>query len=502
MTRHTPHAHQEEAIELALSQMGEGRSNGCLIGDEPGAGKTTVAAEVILRAGWQRALIIALPDTHTQWADRLAAQSDGETLARICNGTSRIGRENFEAFMKGEPGIYVAGADFLRQKDWEMREIDGKRKSVRVNHYRRTHTKPLDGIIFDECHAIANKKSKTRATVWSIKANFRLAMSGTWARNDPANMWSVAKYVWPGEDPTTGEFYVINSFGDWSEKYLTSEVVYANGRAVLDTRGNPVRRMTGEKIPGEFVGTLPAYRRLENEDRVPEAEVIYVKPTPEQEQQLADLEQDFLTWVVNWEGEDEPLVADIPIVLQTRMRQACIAALSFDEDGGVTFAPDAASAKLGPIRGLIEGPFKEQPVAIYTDSKIGAHFIAQRMRGAGLDARAWTGDLSKAERVEFKRGFLAGEFDYIVATVQSFGTGLDGFQLRCNKVIWVSEANGDNALNEQAIARFFRPGRMMEYGGFAHVKLLLDTPGSPDVHTFERLLEKGRAIRAAMTLAA
>lgn len=497
----TPHPHQEEAIALALSQIGPDKSNGCLIGDEPGAGKTLVGCELILRAGWTRALIIGLPDTHAQWAERLAEQSDHEVQARICNGTTKAGKENFAAFMKGEPGIYIAGAAFLRAQDWEMKEIDGKRKSVRINHYRRTARHHLDGIVFDEAHEIANKKSKTRATIWSIKADYRMAMSGTWARNDPANMWSVAKYVWPGDNPATGEPYVEGSYWDWAERFLTMQTVYGpGGKPILDSRGNPVRKLTGEKIPGEFVATLPAYRRLENEDRVPDPEIILVDPTPEQAAQLAELEEDLVTWVANWDGGREPLVADIPAVLLVRMRQACIAALSFDENGDVTMAPDAASAKLGPLRWLIEEHWKGQPVAVYTDSKVGAKFIEARMRAAGVDARAWTGDLSKKERAELKAAFIAGEFPYLICTIQSFGVGIDGAQLVCNKVVWISEANGDPALNDQAIARFFRPGRTLVNGGFEHVKILMKD--SPDVNTFETLLAKGMAIRAAMTLAA
>lgn len=498
----TPHDYQEEQINLALAQIGT--SNGCLIGSEMGNGKTLIACEVMLRANWGingQALIIAPPDTHAQWAHRLEEQSNGEVVVRVCNGTTKVGKDNFEAFMAGDDGVFAAGAEFIRAKDWEMKEIDGKRKSVRINFYRRTVRHRLQVVVLDEAHSLSNKKSKTRATIWSIKANYRMAMSGTWARNDPANMWSVAKYVWPGDNPETGEPYIEGSYWDWAERYLTMQTIYGpGGKPLLDSRGNPVRKLTGEKNPGEFVSTLPAYRRLENEDRVPEPEIIMVDPTPEQAAQLAELEEDLLTWVTNWQGDREPLVADIPAVLLVRMRQACIAALSFDENGDVTMAPDAASAKLAPLRWLIEEHWKGQPVAIYTDSKVGAKFIEARMQAAGVDARAWTGDLSKKERAELKAAFIAGEFPYIICTIQSFGVGLDGFQQRCNKVVWISEANGDPALNDQAIARFFRPGRTMANGGFEHVKILMKD--SPDVQTFETLLSKGMAIRAAMTLAA
>ena len=518
--KHTPRPAQEEAIRLALSQIGA--SNGFLLGDEGGAGKTTVASEVILRAGWGvtgQVLIIALPNTHSQWVERLALQSDGTIEARVCNGSTVKGKASFEAFQHGEPAVYVAGADYLRQKDFEMQPaFDGNgqpkmvtdkktglqvqaRRSVRLNAYRRTYRKPLEAVIFDETHQISNRKSKTRKTIYSIKSGYRLAMSGTWMRNDPANMWSIATYVWPGDDPATGLPYVDEGeeggYWGWAKRYLELETVYgASGRAVQDARGEPVKKVLGEKVPGEFVATLPAYRRLENEDRVPDPLIFEVDPTPEQAAQLADLEADFLTWVRNWDGDHEPLVADIPIVLMTRMRQVAVAALSFGQDGEVAFAPDAASAKLAPLRYLVEERWKGQPVAIYTSSKIGAKFIEARMRAAGVDARAWTGDLSKTARQELKEAFIAGEFPYFIATVQSVGVGVDGLQKVCNKVVWIDKPVGDPTVAEQAIWRFFRPGRTEAHGGFEHVELRMRN--SLDEQTAKALLAKALAVSGAI----
>ena len=512
--KQTPRPSQVEAIELALAQVGPEGSNGCLIGDEPGFGKTLAGTEIAVRGrerfDWERVLFVALPDTHKQWADRILAQSDGEIHARIMNGTKE-GKANLQAFLKREPGFYIAGSHYLAAQDWETVERDGEKKRERKGIFgRATRGHEIDALLFDECQVVANRKSRQRQTIFSIKANLRVCFSGTWFLNKVENMWSIAKFCWPGYVPGTDDLYVDSSFDRWVDRFLTVEPVRdKRGRVVRDDRGRPRTMPSAERIPGEFVSTLPAYLRRENEDRVPEPTVVYVDPTPEQARQYAELEDNLMAWVRDWEGEEAPLVVDLPIVLRTRLRQATIAELSIRKydpvvtDEGeileipeeVTIHPDAPSAKLGALRGIIDGPWAGQPVGIYTSSKIGAKFVAARMQKAGYSARAWTGDLTRKEREEMKQDFIDGKFQYIVVTIQSFGVGLDQFQTVCNKVIWVDEVEGNPSLNDQAIARFFRPGRI-DPENFAHCKLV--QPNSVDEMSFQKLIQQGWAMRNAM----
>ena len=529
---------QERAILLALSQIGY--SDGCLIADEPGFGKTTCGAEIIKRArAWRRVLLICLPDTHKQWVERINAQSEGIPDAlppRVMNGT-KAGKANYDAFMKHEEGIFIASSHFLVEKDWEQRpewhhDVVGDKvvrfpvfkrdrktgelelvaraegvigpaeepvrqmKSTRKDVFARFARKPLDAVLFDEVQVIASRKAKGRQTIYSIKAHFRVAMSGSFFLNKLENQWSVATWVWPGDDPETGEPWIIPAFQRWKDRYLLAEAVRGRGGKVLTTKyGGAITQVTGERIPGEFVSTLPAYIRREAEP-VPEPLVIDVDPTPQQLAQIQDFERDLMIWAMSWTGEEAPLVADIPLVLLTRLRQAAIAELSIGEGEVVSFADDAASAKLAPLRWLLEDRWGGQPAAIYTDSKIGAHFIERRMRRAGVDARAWTGDLTKPQRDEMKHAYMAGEFPYIIATVQSFGTGLDGFQTRANKVAWISRPQGNSALVDQAIRRFWRPGMTQQGGGFEQAVLRMRD--STDFRTEEMLLAQAWANREAM----
>jgi hypothetical protein len=559
LPRLTPRETQEVAIRRALDEP----TRAILIGDDMGFGKTVIGSEIAIRGDFDRVLFIGIKDTFGElanpenkgWAGTLYAQSEGRVVLRRIDAT-KAGQVAYDDMMAGEPGFYFAGAQYLVKQDWKsvpafekngepawkrekkddfatgvrkgdmifvdrpewsgkfrlrapgeigpaatpLRAIGPEREPIRVmvSQHQGTYRKmkkPLDLVVFDEVQMIANRKSNSRRTLGTIKPRFKVAMSGTWFGNTPENAWSIARWLWPE--------HVETNFDRWKKQYIAEEVVYGqNGKALTTPSGRTLTKTTGEREPGAFAATLPCYIRRENDQKPPEPKVVYCDPTPAQAAQMEDLKKDLVTWVMNWEGEEMPLVVDIPPVLRSRLRQLAIAELSFDEDGGVVFADDAASAKLVPLRGLLDNAYAGKQVGIYTDSKIGAKFIAQRMQRAGYAAEAWHGDLSPKERDSLKSRFIRGEVRYLISTIQSFGTGLDGFQTASNKVIWISEVDGNPSLNDQAIHRYFRPGRIPDTDEdyFEHTKILMN--GSTDIETMERLLHKAWNMRASMAVAA
>lgn len=548
----TPRDEQEDDIETMLGEVGA--SDGALCANDMGHGKTLVGAEVILRGmarfGWSRILLIALPNTHDQWVECVRDQSDGTVQPLVMDGTDE-GKANYAAWMKHQPGVYIAGSDYLREKDWEsqlqydattgaplwkmdkktgQRELKDRpvtkegakkpaprsigpaqepvqlRKTIRRHKFTRFARKPLDAIIFDEVQSIANRKSKTRQTILSIKAGYLAAFSGTWFLNKVENQWSIGRWVWPGYR-SDGEPYVETNHSRWRERFLMQEEITGKGGKVLqssDPHGGALKKVTGEKIPGEFASTLPCYIRRENTIKVPEPLVLEVAPLPEQKRQMEELRADLMAWVMSREGVEVPLVVELPILLRLRLRQVSIAALSIVGEWPneqIVMDPDAEAAKLAPLRYLLEERWRGHAAAIYTESKIGAYFLAQRLRRAGASVALWTGDLSKKQRDELKAEFIGGQHQYLIATIQSIGVGVDGLQKVCNKVAWISEADGNPSANDQAIRRFRRHGFLVTDpdhpdGGFEHAKIILDDP--LDKEGLQTLIDKAWAMRMAL----
>lgn len=507
MTRLTPHAYQQDAIDKILAEP----TRAALIGDEVGMGKTLLASEVAIQAGWNRALFIGIADTFDQWKDHLEGQSEGAVTIRRMEST-KAGRAAFKDFLAGEPGYYFAGIAWLVAQDFVYRDktdvhgqpiekIDKKtglptgkfeRERIHLNTFGKMSKRKggaVDAVVFDEAHQVSNKDSVGRKTLITFRGApdadgnttmpWKIALSATWAGNSFENAWSLPRWCWPD---------LVPAFWNWHDQWCATEKVYVPGRK------DPVNRVIGEKVPGEFVKTLPCYIDNRNHEKAPEPTIIYVDPTAEQAAQFEDLKKDLMTWVETEAGET-PLVVDVPGALYARFKQLALAELTVDEEGGVAFAPNAASSKLRALKGILDY-WGDQPVILFTDSKIFAHLAAARMRAAGYSAEAWTGDVSRLERARIKADFIEGRLQYLIGTVQSMGTGLDGLQKVCSKAVWLNVPDGDPKLEEQALGRVFRQGRTLAHGEFEHVRLIMRD--SHDEGILERLLVKGASIRTSI----
>ena len=189
-------------------------------------------------------------------------------------------------------------------------------------------------------------------------------------------------------------------------------------------------------------------------------------------------------WIQDHHGNTDVLVADLPIVLRSRLRTATLGEISFEADGGLGFSFNTVSSKLFALRGVLDG-WGAQPVLILTDSKRFAKVTAARMKAAGFNAEEWSGDITTANRSVLKERFIAGEVQYLVAVIPAISTGIDGLQDVCSKIVWLSESE-NGMQNAQAVARIFRPGMTTKYGEFEHVKIL--ARDTYDFHVFGRLI--------------
>lgn len=510
----TPHDYQEEAIQRILAEP----TRAAIIGSEVGRGKTIIATETVLRGGWKRVLIIGIVHTFGQWQDSFLGQSDGAVSIRKMDST-KAGRAAHEDFLAGADGIFFAGIQWLQAQDWIYEPaVDGLGKPIYkmdkktgvpilkpgadgllapVQESMRTHAKTyakmsarknsgLDAIIFDEAHQVSNRNSIGRKTLLTFGGRngeqpWKIALSATWAGNGFEGAWSLPRWCWPD---------LIPAYWTWHAKWCKTETKYVGS-------GRSIEVVVGEKEPeGTFVSTLPLYIRHEAEERPPAPIKVLVDSTPEQRAQYEELKAELLTWAMNWEGDREPLVVDIPAVLDARLKQVALAELSFNEEGEVSFAADAPSAKLRALRGILDRWGNQPAIVFVAGSEKYARLVSARMNAAGYANELWTGKVSQKERTRIKAAFLAGELQYIIGTPESMGTGTDGLQRVCSKMVWLASPDGRPDLEEQGVGRLFRPHRTLEYGQFEDVRVLMRD--SIDVEKLENLLAKGRAIRSSI----
>lgn len=163
----------------------------------------------------------------------------------------------------------------------------------------------------------------------------------------------------------------------------------------------------------------------------------------------------------------------------------------------MVFADDCASAKADACRTIITKHHPNDSILFFTDSAKFARVLAKRLPGAV----SWTGELTNREREQVKADFLSGKVKRLVATIQSIGEGVDGFQSVCHTEVWLNKSF-NRILNEQCSFRINREGqgadKIISYELFSKqadedeffAKLVADTNKMK-----ETLIERERSIR-------
>ena len=353
--------YQENNIQAFLEE--ETRAG--LIGDDMGGGKMGQACEIVVRSGATRSLMIGVKETWEQYRDRLYTQSDGRYIARRIDST-KAGQIAYHDFLAGEDGHFFAGHQYLTAQDWvylpvvdedanpvwERKKSTGEIVTVKnkvtgemepkqevqrkqLGTFRKM--KPVDILIADEVHIYANRRAIGRKTLITIQSDRKLGMSGTWYGNKFENAWSITRWLWGS--------LIEPNFYTWRRENCATKEVYVSKDKTREV-------VTGEKVEGSFVASLPCYFRHEM-PKPPAPQKVYVDLTPIQRAQYDELEADLLTWIKSHRGA-APLVADLPITLRQRLRTATLGEMSFGEGDELQFADDTVSAKLHALRGILD----------------------------------------------------------------------------------------------------------------------------------------------------
>lgn len=163
-----------------LAHMGAGA---CLA-DDMGLGKTVQALSVFLhRAKGGPALVVAPTSVCSNWVEEIQRFAPSLRAVELRGGE----RENIiakaEAFdvVICSYGILLQDADLLTSRDW--------------------HT-----VLLDEAQAIKNASTQRAKTVRNLRADFRVATTGTPMENHLGELWSLFEFLNPGFLGTHGTF--------------------------------------------------------------------------------------------------------------------------------------------------------------------------------------------------------------------------------------------------------------------------------------------------------
>lgn len=254
--------------------------------------------------------------------------------------------------------------------------------------------------IIDEAQYIKNSNTQAAKAVKEIRANFKLALTGTPVENRLSELWSIFDYLMPG---------FLYSYKKFREE-IETPVVQNNDQDVMKRLQKMIRPFVLRRLKKDVLTDLPD--KLE--------ENVFAKLEGEQ-QKLYDAHVQRLRILLDKQTEEEFKSAKITILAElTKLRQLCCDPSLVYED----YQAGSAKAEmcLNLIANAVEGGHK---VLLFSQFTTMLDHLAQRLEEAGIRYYMLTGSVSKAKRAEMVEAFNSDDTPVFCISLKAGGTGLN-----------------------------------------------------------------------------
>ena len=360
-----------------LSRLARWGAGACLA-DDMGLGKTVQAIAVMLdRAADGPCLVIAPTSVCPNWEAEIARFAPTLRTHRLAETG---GRAALVAGL-GPRDVLVCSYGLLQQtgealsgRDWQM-------------------------VVLDEAQAIKNAETRRAQAVQALRADFRLALTGTPVENYLDELWSLFNFVNPG---------VLGSREGFQKRFARpiERDKDPHARQALRALIRPfLLRRTKAAVLSELPPRTEQTLNVEMSDT---ERAFYEALRQRSLERIAALDAP--------EGKRKiQILAEI-----TRLRRACCNPALIDAAAGVP------SGKLGAFMELVEDLIRNRHRALVFSQFVG-HLKLVR---AALDARGiryeyLDGGTSSAERERRVAAFQAGGADLFLISLRAGGTGLN-----------------------------------------------------------------------------
>ena len=466
-----------------------------LINIEPGGGKTALSLWGMQDSGADVTLIVAPQPTHEHaWIP--TGEKLGLEIRPIANTGRKAQKDAMMDFKMGYPGVYLTTPQLLTRAD--------------------TSDWMQDLLIVDEGHYLNNPGKQGQKALQRLAGTSggRMFLSGTAWRNNFTRAWSVMRFLWP-------ELYrrhevAYDSYYMWCRDRMTSEQVYTNQK---DQWGKPktVTQWLNEEEPGKLLSEAPCviihkkreecceFHTVERQGyagflNLTEPQVIEhtVELTRVQKKTITDLEEQYLAFL-----NDNPLLVDLPITMQQRIRQVCLGEPEVedyqveDEFGEMLdkqrlwFKEDCKSPFADTLIDILRED--EEPIVVYLDAQSFATPLVARLNKAGYPAFEFSGATRGTRDADLQE--FGKKYRVAVVVISAGGTGLDGLQKISNTEVWL-ERSVDETNNIQAESRQDRLGGR----GQVQRHIIMDSEGYAEGR-YSKQIAKKLALNETLRLA-
>ena len=381
---------------------------GAILADDMGLGKTVQTLALLLtRAPLGAALVIAPTSVCGNWVAEAARFAPSLRVLSYGEG------DRAEMLQSCGPGDLVVASYALTQ-------IEGEAFAARE----------WATLVLDEAQALKNAATKRAKAIGTLKADFRLALSGTPVENRLADLWSLMNLLNPG---------LLGSAGQFNERFA-----------------GPIERQRDEAVRSRLRRLVSPFllRRTKAQvlaDLPPRTEIVHsVEPGPEERAFLEAARRSAVERVAQIDSDDAQASFHVLAELTRLRRAACDPRLAAPELGLVgAKAQEFEQLALE----LVAGRHKALVFSQFTDF---LDLLAQRLRAVGVAYQMLTGSTPAAERTQRVAAFQAGQGDLFLISLKAGGFGLN---LTAADYVIIVDPWWNPAAEDQASGRAHRIGQ-------------------------------------------
>ncbi len=352
---------------------------GACLADDMGLGKTVQSLAMLeARKSEGPALVVAPTSVCANWAAEAARFAPGLDIIAY-RGAGRA--EKLASL--GPRAVVVTSYDLM------VRDID----ALASIDFATT--------VFDEAHALKNGSSKRALAARRIRADFRLALSGTPIENHTGELWSLFRIIVPG------------LFGSW-------ERFRERFAAPIERDRDPTRRAALAAVIRPYL--LRRAKRDVSPELPPRTDLVRFVDLSRAERDLYEAERLRAIDAIGGAtagaaGEDARFAIFASL---TRLRQlACHPRLRHAES-------TVASSKLASVVALVE-ELREAGHRALVFSQFTSHLalVADALQASGVTVLRLEGSTPAEARADRVRRFQAGEADVFLISLKAGGLGLN-----------------------------------------------------------------------------
>jgi SNF2 family DNA or RNA helicase len=346
---------------------------GACLADDMGLGKTVQAIAVLLHRAQKGAALVVSPVSVLQnWINEVNKFAPSLKIKTLHDGDRA---ETFASLQAGDLlitsyGLLVSEEENIAAQQWAT-------------------------VILDEAHAIKNYNTKTSKAAMSLKANFRIALTGTPLQNHLGEMWNIFEFIIPG---------LLGDLDSFTDDYIKS--------------GNAHTRSRLKRLITPFI--LRRTKAAVLEELPPKTEIVRKLTLSDEEMALYEnLRREAIDNLEHDEGPQgaKHLKALVEIM---RLRQACCNPLMVNPEIKMV------STKLGAFLEIV-AELKENGHRALVFSQFVKHLdiVRKALDDEGYVYCYLDGSTPQAKRVREVENFQSGAADLFLISLKAGGLGLN-----------------------------------------------------------------------------